>query len=206
MLFVVPSEPPRVADRAADRPTSPAGADRAERSSGGVVAEAAARRRAPESPARMPADASGAGGAAEASQLTLDHDIDDGPAIGAKTVKRLRALGIGTVRDLLKADPAALAVRLNSRSITAPAIGDWQDQALLMCAVPGLRPSHAQLLVGACYRSAEAIAKAEADKLCADVLAFAATPPGQRVLRNADVPDMERIKGWREAARGMQAA
>ena len=42
--------------------------------------------------------------------------------------------------------------------------------------------------------------------VCADVLAFAATPPGQRVLRNADVPGMERIKGWQEAARGMQAA
>jgi hypothetical protein len=206
MLFVVPNEPPRAADRAADRATSPPAADRSERSSSGVVAEAAARRHAPESPARMPADASGAGGAAEASQLTLDHDIADGPAIGAKTVKRLRALGIETVRDLLKADPAALAVRLNARSITAQAIGDWQDQALLMCAVAGLRPTHAQLLVGAGYRSAEAIAEAEADKLCADVLAFAATPPGQRVLRSAGVPDMERIKGWQETARRMQAA
>jgi hypothetical protein len=184
MLFVVPSEPRAAADQA----TPPA-----------------VRRRAPGSPARMPADASAAG-AADASQLTLDHDIADGPAIGAKTVKRLRALGIGTVRDLLKADPAALAVRLNARSITAQAIGDWQDQALLMCAVAGLRPTHAQLLVGAGYRSAEALAEAEADKLCADVLAFAATPPGQRVLRNADMPDMERIKGWQEAARGMRAA
>jgi hypothetical protein len=202
MLFVVPSAPGAPADQAA----SPAAADRSERPSSGAVAEVVARRHVPESPGRMPADASDAGGAAEASQLTLDHDIADGPAIGGKTVKRLRALGIGTVRDLLKADPAALAVRLNARSITAQATGDWQDQALLMCAVARLRPTHAQLLVGAGYRSAEAIAEAEADKLCADVLAFAATPPGQRVLRNADVPDMERIKGWQEAARGMQAA
>jgi Domain of unknown function (DUF4332) len=139
-------------------------------------------------------------------QLTLDHEIGDGPAIGGKTVKRLRALGMATVRDLLKADPAALAVQLNGRSITAQTIGEWQDQALIMCAVPGLRATHAQLLVGAGYRSAEAIADAEPEKLCADVLAFAMTPPGQRVLRNADVPDIESIKGWREDARAMQAA
>ena len=155
--------------------------------------------------AQSAADASG-GSREPPSPLTLDHDVGDGPAAGAKTVKRLRALGIGTVRDLLKADPAALAVQLNARSITAQTIGEWQDQALMMCAVPGLHPTHAQLLVGAGYRSAEAIADAEPEKLCADVLAFAATPAGQRILRNGDAPDIERIKAWREDARRMQAA
>lgn len=141
-----------------------------------------------------------------AVQLTLDHDVGDGPAIGAKTVRRLRGLGIETVRDLLKADPAALALQLNSRNVTEQTIGEWQDQALLMCAMPGLRAAHAQLLVGAGYRSPEAIADAEAEKLCADVLAFATAPAGQRVLRNGDVPDIESIKGWRDDARRMQAA
>ena len=164
--------------------------------------------RAPRPDGDPSAPAAGAGRAEQQAcdQLTLDHDIGEGPTIGARMVKRLRALGIVTVRDLLKADPVALALRLNARQLTAHAIGEWQDQALLMCAVPGLRGSHAQLLVGAGYRSAEALASAEPDKLCADVLAFAATPPGQRVLRNADVPDMERIKGWQEAARSMRAA
>jgi hypothetical protein len=126
--------------------------------------------------------------------------------VSGKTVKRLHALAVSTVRDLLKTDPAALAVQLNSRSLTAQAIGDWQDQALLMCAIPGLRPAHGQLLVGAGYRSAGAIADAEADELCADVLAFAATPAGQRALRSGDAPDMERIKAWVDAARRMRAA
>ncbi|HEY7549374.1 MAG TPA: DUF4332 domain-containing protein [Hyphomicrobiaceae bacterium] len=157
---------------------------------------------------REPAKGKGAaGGCADGDvQLTLDHGVGETLAAGAKTVKRLQALGVSTVRDLLKADPAALAVHLNSRGLTAQTIGDWQDQALLMCAIPGLRPAHGQLLVGAGYRSAPAIADAEADKLCADVLAYAATPAGQRVLRSGDVPDMERVKGWLEAARGMQAA
>jgi len=160
----------------------------------------------------VPADQAWAGDGDEASardayfQLTLDHDVVDGPSIGAKAAKRLNRHGIATVRDLLKADPAALAVLLDARHLTAQAICDWQDQALVMCTVPGLRGTHAQLLVGAGYRSAEAIAEAEPGKLCADVLSFAGTAAGQRILRDGDVPDIERIKGWLEAARSMRAA
>ena len=202
MLFVVPKAPAENGDRA----PAPAPAKRARTSAPAwqaheaVPAEAAPR--PPAEPARQPEDAAG-----EAPvQLTLDHDVGHGPAVGTKTVKRLRALGIETVRDLLKADPAALAVQLASRGVTQQTVGEWQDQALIMCAVPGLRATHAQLLVGAGFRTAEAIADAAAEKLCADVLAFATTPAGQRVLRNADVPDIERIKAWREDARRMQAA
>jgi hypothetical protein len=85
-------------------------------------------------------------------------------------------------------------------------ISDWQEQARLVCTVPGLRGTHAQLLVGAGYRTADAVAAADADKLCADILAFAATQNGQRLLRNGDPPDIEKIKGWLEAARSVKAA
>ena len=138
--------------------------------------------------------------------LTVDHDVVDGPTIGPKTAERLYPHGIKTVRDLIKAEPAALAVLLDNRHIMPETITDWQDQARLVCTVPGLRGTHAQLLVGAGYRSAEAIAAAEADKLCADVLAFAASKDGQRVLRNGDPPDIEKIKGWLEAAQSVKAA
>jgi predicted flap endonuclease-1-like 5' DNA nuclease len=138
--------------------------------------------------------------------LTLDHDVVDGPTIGPKTAERLYPHGIKTVRDLLKAEPAALAVLLDYRHIMPETITDWQDQARLVCTVPGLQGTHAQLLVGAGYRSAGAIAAAEADKLCADVLAFAASKDGQRMLRNGDPPDIEKIKGWLEAALSVKAA
>jgi hypothetical protein len=138
--------------------------------------------------------------------LTLDHDVVDGPTIGPKTAERLYPYGIKTVRDLVKAEPGALAVLLDNRHITPETIADWQDQARLVCTVPGLRGTHAQLLVGAGYRSAEAIAAADADKLCADVLAFATSKDGQRVLRNGDPPDIEKIKGWLEAAQSVKAA
>ena len=110
------------------------------------------------------------------------------------------------MRDLLGAEPAALSHLLNNRHIMPETVADWQDQARLACTVRGLRGTHAQLLVGAGYRSAEAIAAADADKLCADVLAFAASVNGQRVLRNGDPPDIEKIKGWLEAALSIKAA
>jgi hypothetical protein len=138
--------------------------------------------------------------------LTPDDNVVDGPSIGPKTAERLYPHGIMTVRDLLKTEPAALAVLVNARHITSETIAGWQDQARLMCTVPGLRGTHAQLLVGAGYNSGEAIAEAEPDKLCADVLAFAVTTAGQRLLRNGEPPDIEKIKGWLEAARSMQAA
>ena len=138
--------------------------------------------------------------------LTLDSDVVDGPSIGPKTVERLAPHGIRTIRDLMRAEPVALAVLVDTRHITPEAIADWQDQARLVCTVPGLRGTHAQLLVGAGYRSGDAIAAVEADKLCADVLAFAASKDGQRVLRNGDPPDIEKIKGWLEAAQSVKAA
>jgi predicted flap endonuclease-1-like 5' DNA nuclease len=138
--------------------------------------------------------------------LQLDNDVVDGPAIGPKTAARLYPHGIKTVRDLMKCDPAALAVLVNAKSITADVIADWQDQARLVCTVPGLRGIHAQLLVGAGYRSGEQIAGADAEKLCADVLTFATTTAGQRVLRNGDPPDIEKIKRWLEAAQSVRAA
>ena len=135
----------------------------------------------------------------------LDDDIADGPT-GGKMARRLRALGLNTVRDLLKADPESLAALIDARSVTAQTVGAWQDQALLACIVPGLSGAHAQLLVGAGYRSADAVAGAEPDKLAADVLAFAVTGAGQRILRDGGVPGIETIKGWLEAAREMRAA
>jgi hypothetical protein len=138
--------------------------------------------------------------------LSLDQDVVDGPSIGPKTAERLYPHGIKTVRDLIKAEPAALAVLMDARGVTAENVAAWQDQAQLVCTVPGLRGTHAQLLVGAGYISGQAIAAADADKLCADVLAYAASTAGQRLLRNGDPPDIEKIKGWLDAARSVRAA
>ncbi|MFM9848170.1 MAG: DUF4332 domain-containing protein [Hyphomicrobiaceae bacterium] len=138
--------------------------------------------------------------------LTLDQDVVDAPSIGPKTAEKLNVAGIDCVDDLLKAHPIALAARLDDRHITEQTITDWQDQARLVCTIPGLRGTGAQLLVGAGYRTAEVMAEAEAAQLCAAVLAFATSSDGQRVLRDGTPPDIEKIKAWADSARRVMAA
>ena len=138
--------------------------------------------------------------------LVRDADVVDAPSIGPKTAERLFEHGIKTVDDLLKADPVVLAAQLDQRHIMAATIRDWQDQTNLVLEVPGLRGTHAQLLVGAGYRTRDAIVAAEAPKLCADVLFFAATTEGQRVLRDGPAPDLAKVTAWHTAARSERAA
>ncbi|MFN3743703.1 MAG: DUF4332 domain-containing protein [Hyphomicrobiaceae bacterium] len=138
--------------------------------------------------------------------LTRDQDVVDAPSIGPKTADRLIAVGVKTVGDLMSADPAMLAAALSVRHITAATIRDWQDQSRLVMTVPELRGTHAQLIVGAGFRDVESLAFAEPADLCARVLAFAASPDGQRVLRHGAPPDLEVITAWGAAARHARAA
>ena len=138
--------------------------------------------------------------------LAIGDEIERAPSIGPKMAERLSALGIARVSDLLAAAPAELSERLDDRRIDAATIADWQDQSRLMIEVPGLRGGHAQLLVGAGFRTHAALAEADAQELCAKVLAFAATPEGRRILRDGDPPDVARIKGWLDSAKLAKAA
>jgi len=146
------------------------------------------------------------GGSATRMRLAPADDIVDAPSIGPRMAERLRPLGILTVHDLLVEEPAALANALGVAHVNAATIVDWQAQAQLVCTVPGLSGTVAQLLVGAGYRTREQIAAVEPDKLSADVLAFAASDKGRRVLRDGEPPDVARIKAWAEGARVAMAA
>lgn len=132
--------------------------------------------------------------------LALEDDIERAPSIGPRTAERMAPLGVKTVADFLAADAATVASGMSSRWVTAKTVALWQDQCRLMLDVPGLRGTHAELLAQSGYRSGESLAATDADKLCADVLAFAATPAGRRLLRDGAPPDVGRIKGWLSAA------
>jgi hypothetical protein len=138
--------------------------------------------------------------------LALGDDIERAPSIGPRMAKRLQPLGIKTVSDFLSASAYLTADALRSKNVKADTIKLWQDQCRLMLAVPGLRGTHSELLAGAGYRTADSIASAEEAKLCADVLAFAASSAGQRILRQGAPPDIEKIKGWLDAAATTRAA
>lgn len=140
------------------------------------------------------------------ARLVPGAAVVDAPSIGPRMAERLRPLGVLTVQDLLDEDPAALAKALAIAYVKAETVADWQSQARLVCAVPGLTGTGAQLFVGAGYRDVAAIAAVAPDKLSADLLTFAGTDVGRRVLRDGEPPDVERIKSWAEGARLALAA
>lgn len=147
-----------------------------------------------------------ASGAPARPRLTPADDVVDAPSIGPRMADRLRPLGILTVQDLLGEDPAALGKSLALSYVTAGVIADWQAQARLVCAVPDLSGTGAQLLVGAGYRDLDALAEADSEALCADLLAFAGGDKGRRILRDGEPPNVQRIKGWAAGARSALAA
>lgn len=139
-------------------------------------------------------------------RLAPGDNIVDAPSIGPRMAEHLGNLGVFTVQDLLNEEPTALAQALRISSITAETVLAWQKQARLVCAVPGLSGTGAQLFVGAGYEDVETIAAADADSLCADLLAFAGSDQGRRILRDGTPPDVARIKSWTDAARVALAA
>jgi predicted flap endonuclease-1-like 5' DNA nuclease len=140
------------------------------------------------------------------SRLALGDNVVEAPSIGPRMAERLAGLGVFTVQDLLNEQPAALAQAIQMSAITADTIADWQAQARLVCAVPGLTGTGAQLFVGAGYRDVDALAAADPDTLSSDLLAFAGSDKGRRILRDGAPPDLARIKGWAENARSAIAA
>lgn len=159
-----------------------------------VRAEAAKPARAEASPApRKP-------------RLALGDAIVDAPSIGPKMAARLEKLGVRVVADLLAAEAGTVAKGLALSHVSAGDVADWQAEARLVLAVPGLTGTGAQLLVGAGYREPSAIAAVAPDKLTSDVHAFASGAGGRRVLRDGRVPADETITGWAESTRAALAA
>ncbi len=138
--------------------------------------------------------------------LAPTDDLEKAPSIGPKTAERLAVAGLRTVADLIAADPDVVAAQAGLARVDGDTVRDWQDEARLVMSIAGLRGSGAQLFVGAGYRSLDAIAAAEPDKLCADLLTFAGTAAGHRILRDGQPPDVEKVKAWADAARAAARA
>lgn len=145
-----------------------------------------------------PDDGDGQGDRMKRFYLSPGDDIVKAPSIGPRTAARLIPAGLVLVRDLLVCDPADVAARVGARYITADRIADWKAQARLVCTIPWLRGTHAQLLVGAGYDTIGKLQRADASNVCAAILRFAATREGQSILRSGPPPEIDRIACWIE--------
>lgn len=138
--------------------------------------------------------------------LLETDDLERAPSIGPKLAERLALGGIVSVKDFLDAEPDAVVSLLGGGRIDAAIVERWKAEARLVLRVPGLRGTHAQLLAGAGYDTAEKLAKADPVALSAAVLTFATSPMGTRILRNGDTPDIEAITRWVQSAQQALAA
>lgn len=154
-------------------------------------------RAVPDNDADEEADATG-GDRMKRFYLSPDDDIVRAPSIGPRTAARLKPAGLVLVRDLLACDPGEVAVRVGARYMTADRIADWRAQARLVCTIPWLRGTHAQLLVGAGYDTLHKLMRADPSIVCAAILRFAATREGQSILRSGPPPEIDRIACWIE--------
>lgn len=132
--------------------------------------------------------------------LAPDDDIVDAPSIGNRTSEYLHRAGVYKVRDLLEGDAGQIARKADVRYITAQRVEEWKAQARLVCIIPWLRGTHAQLLVGAGYPTVDRIVGASAEDVSSAILKFAATRDGQSVLRSGPPPSGDRIAKWVEHA------
>lgn len=138
--------------------------------------------------------------------LNAVDNLERAPSIGPKMAERFAAFGVKTVADFLARKPEDMATQFADRHFGAAVLAEWQDQAQLVMEVAGLRGTHAQLLTGAGYRTAQAVAEADPVAFSADILKFAASDAGKRILREGNAPDIEKIKSWVESAKLAKAA
>jgi hypothetical protein len=138
--------------------------------------------------------------AARASELRFhlepDSEIVDAPSIGQKLARRLEALNVKTVGELLRADPAKLAARMGGKQFTAETVERWQQQAELMCRVPELRGHDAQILVASGVTDPKELAGVDPATLFEMIEPFLSTREAEEMLRGTSPPDLNEVADW----------
>ncbi len=136
-------------------------------------------------------------------RFTLDEraPVERAPSIGPKTAKRLEAVGVRTIGDLLAASADDKQRQIGVRHISAQTIRDWQAQALLACTVPGLKAREAQALVACGVRAADDLEEADAEHLVEGIASWGLSDEGARAWGAAPAPSVDDVATWIERAK-----
>jgi hypothetical protein len=137
--------------------------------------------------------------------LSGNAPVVDAPSIGPKTAKRLEAVGVRTVADLLRLEPEDGEEQIDARHISADVIRGWQAQAELACTVPGLKSREAQALAACGVSDAAELARLDASELCEAVAQWGLSEEGQRAWGNAAAPTADDVATWIARAQRVSA-
>lgn len=97
--------------------------------------------------------------------LQPDSPIMTVPSLGAQMARRLGALGVRQVADLVDLDPESTEIPLDSLQISATTLRQWQAECRLLCCVPRLTGQDAQALVAVGVMSPRELAEADVTDL-----------------------------------------
>ena len=137
--------------------------------------------------------------------LSETASVVQAPSIGPKTAKRLEAVGVRTIGDLLKLEPEQGEARIAARHISADVIRGWQAQAELACTVPGLKSREAQALVACGVSDIAELAALDASELCEAIARWGLSEEGQRAWGAAAAPTADDVATWIARAKRVTA-
>lgn len=133
--------------------------------------------------------------------LRASDRITDAPFLEFVVARKLESIGVETVGDLMNADANELSDRLPAEWGPSSRIRNWQSQARIMCAIPGIRSYDSRILVASGIRSPRQIHEMDPAELYRRVEEFINTPEGQRLSNSGSDQEIARFARWREAAR-----
>ena len=97
--------------------------------------------------------------------LQPNETIENLPSLGTQMSRRLVALGVREISNLVELDAEATSMPLDSLQISAATLRSWQAESRLLCCVPNLTGKSAQLLVVLGVMSPSELSQASADDL-----------------------------------------
>lgn len=125
--------------------------------------------------------------------LHVDNAVQDAPGVSQEMMRRLNAVGVYRVGDLLRASTGNLS---SSIRVDVAMLDQIQRIAELMCGTPGLRAFDAQVLVGCGIHRSDALRSLPAAELVHRVESFLTGSTGQELLRSATSFEVARIRNW----------
>lgn len=106
-----------------------------------------------------------------------------------------------TVGDLLDLDHDHLDTRFENRGIDRDLLRRWQNQAWLLCSIPGLRVYDSRLLVGSGITEPEILESLSSQEVLQRLESFLNTTLGRRVMQSGSEYELTRVNRWMSSLR-----